>query len=119
MGGQRGIDPLAGRVGVAVAGDPERALEVAGDLDVHARRDRAHGLAPLHAAARTAEVALIEPLRTLRLIHFAGWLAARHAENAFQQAFPWFNQARWWEEHILTLREQLAAIDEPALEWHP
>ena len=64
-----------------------------------------------------AELALIEPLRTLRLIHFAGWLAARADEPAFQQAFPWFGQARWWEEHILTLREQLAALDEPALAW--
>jgi Ser/Thr protein kinase RdoA (MazF antagonist) len=64
-----------------------------------------------------AELALIEPLRTLRLIHFAGWLAARADEPAFQQAFPWFGQARWWEEHILTLREQLASLDEPSLTW--
>ena len=66
-----------------------------------------------------AELVLIEPLRTLRLIHFAGWLAARADEPAFQQAFPWFGQARWWEEHILTLREQLANLDEPTLAWHP
>ncbi|MDZ7747924.1 MAG: serine/threonine protein kinase [Halofilum sp. (in: g-proteobacteria)] len=64
-----------------------------------------------------AELALIEPLRTLRLIHFAGWLAARADEPAFQQAFPWFGQGRWWEEHVLTLREQLANLDEPALSW--
>ncbi|MDX1610151.1 MAG: serine/threonine protein kinase [Halofilum sp. (in: g-proteobacteria)] len=64
-----------------------------------------------------AELQLIEPLRTLRLIHYAGWLSLRHEENAFRQAFPWFTEARWWEGHILTLREQLAAIDEPALEW--
>lgn len=66
-----------------------------------------------------AELALIEPLRTLRLIHFAGWLAARREEPAFRQAFPWFGEPRWWEEHILTLREQLAALDEPALTWSP
>jgi len=65
------------------------------------------------------ELGLIEPLRTLRLIHFAGWLAARADEPAFQQAFPWFGQPRWWEEHILTLREQMAALDEPALNWVP
>lgn len=66
-----------------------------------------------------AELALIEPLRTLRLMRYAGWLATRADEPAFQQAFPWFGQARWWEEHILTLREQLAALDEPALAWQP
>lgn len=65
------------------------------------------------------ELGLIEPLRTLRLIRYGGWLAERANEPAFQQAFPWFGQARWWEEHILTLREQLAALDEPALTWLP
>jgi len=65
------------------------------------------------------ELQWIEPLRTLRLIHYAGWLSARHDETAFQQAFPWFSQPRWWEQHILTLREQLAAIDEPSLAWIP
>lgn len=65
------------------------------------------------------ELGLVEPLRTLRLIHFAGWLAVRADEPAFQQAFPWFGQPRWWEEHILTLREQMAALDEPALNWVP
>ena len=64
-----------------------------------------------------AELRLIEPLRTLRLIHFAGWLAARSAEPAFARAFPCFGEPRWWEEHILTLREQLAAVDEPPLRW--
>jgi len=66
-----------------------------------------------------SELVLIEPLRTLRLIHFAGWLSARAEEPAFQQAFPWFGQPRWWEQHVLTLREQLAALDEPALTWLP
>jgi len=65
------------------------------------------------------ELALVESLRTLRLIHFAGWLAVRAEEPAFQQAFPWFGQPRWWEQHVLTLREQLAALDEPALTWRP
>lgn len=65
------------------------------------------------------ELSLIEPLRTLRLMRYAGWLAGRADEPAFQQAFPWFGQPRWWEDHILTLREQLAALDEPSLNWQP
>ena len=61
------------------------------------------------------QLSLIEPLRTLRIIHYAGWLASRADDPAFQQAFPWFYGPRYWEEHILSLREQAAALDEPAL----
>ena len=63
------------------------------------------------------ELQLIEPLRTLRLIHYAAWIASRWEDPAFPQAFPWFNTSRYWEEHILTLREQAALLDEPALVW--
>ena len=65
------------------------------------------------------ELALIEPLRTLRLIHYAGWIATRADEPAFCRAFPWLLQPRWWEDHVLTLREQLAALDEPPIAWQP
>jgi Ser/Thr protein kinase RdoA (MazF antagonist) len=61
------------------------------------------------------QLGLIEPLRTLRIIHYAGWLAQRADDPAFQQAFPWFYGPRYWEEHILSLREQAAALDEPPL----
>jgi Ser/Thr protein kinase RdoA (MazF antagonist) len=59
---------------------------------------------------------LIEPLRTLRLIHYAAWLARRWHDPAFPRAFPWFEDARYWEEHILSLREQAALIQEGPLE---
>jgi Ser/Thr protein kinase RdoA (MazF antagonist) len=65
------------------------------------------------------ELQLIEPLRTLRLIHYAGWIATRADEPAFQRAFPWLLQPKWWEDHVLTLREQMAALDEPVLDWRP
>lgn len=61
------------------------------------------------------ELPLIETLRTLRLMHYAAWLARRWNDPAFPQAFPWFNTERYWAEHILELREQLFALDEPAL----
>jgi Ser/Thr protein kinase RdoA (MazF antagonist) len=66
-----------------------------------------------------AELALIEPLRTLRLMHYAAWLARRWDDPAFPINFPWFNTPRYWEEHLQHLREQLAALDEPALSWRP
>lgn len=64
-----------------------------------------------------AELALIEALRTLRMIHYAGWLASRWHDPAFPANFPWFNTQRYWQDQILALREQCAAMDEPPLEW--
>jgi Ser/Thr protein kinase RdoA (MazF antagonist) len=61
------------------------------------------------------ELQLIEPLRTLRIMHYAAWLARRWEDPAFPRAFPWFNTARYWEEHILALREQAGLLNEPAL----
>ncbi|KXS51119.1 MAG: stress response, partial [Marinobacter sp. T13-3] len=29
--------------------------------------------------------------------------------------FPWFANARFWSDQILSLREQLAALQEPAI----
>ena len=66
-----------------------------------------------------AELELIEVLRTFRMIYFSAWLARRWDDPAFPQAFPYFNSQRYWEEHILSLREQSALLDEPALEWLP
>ncbi len=61
------------------------------------------------------ELHLVEALRTLRLIHYAAWLAQRRDDPAFIQAFPWFGTQHYWQNHILELREQIAAMDEPPL----
>ncbi len=63
------------------------------------------------------ELHLIEALRSLRIMHYAAWLARRWEDPAFKQAFPWFNTRRYWDEHVLTLREQVALMQEPPLEW--
>jgi Ser/Thr protein kinase RdoA (MazF antagonist) len=63
-----------------------------------------------------AEIALIEPLRALRMIHYAGWLARRWDDPAFPSAFPWFAGPRYWEEHHRALEEQLGAVRAPPLE---
>jgi len=61
------------------------------------------------------ELQLLEALRTLRMLHYAGWLARRWDDPAFPAAFPWFNTQRYWQDHILALREQAAAMDEAPL----
>ncbi|MDH5729676.1 MAG: serine/threonine protein kinase [Gammaproteobacteria bacterium] len=63
-----------------------------------------------------SELNLIEALRSLRILHYAAWLARRWEDPAFPFAFPWFNTPRYWEEHVLSLREQLAAMDEACLD---
>ena len=63
------------------------------------------------------ELNLIEALRTLRIMHYAAWLARRWDDPAFKLAFPWFDSRKYWDDHILTLREQLALLQEPTLEW--
>lgn len=63
------------------------------------------------------ELHLIEALRTLRMIHYAAWLARRWRDPAFPRAFPYFNTERYWGDHILSLREQAALMNESALVW--
>jgi len=62
------------------------------------------------------ELALIEPLRALRMIHYSAWLARRWDDPAFPRAFPWFAEPRYWEEHYRALEDQLAAVMGPRLE---
>lgn len=62
------------------------------------------------------QLQLIEPLRTLRLLHYSAWLAKRWEDPAFPRSFPWFNTQKYWEEQILTMREQAARLQEPPLQ---
>lgn len=61
------------------------------------------------------ELNLIEALRSLRMMHYAAWLAKRWGDSAFPLAFPWFNTDQYWEQHVLELREQLSRLQEPVL----
>lgn len=65
------------------------------------------------------ELQLIEALRTLRMLHHAAWLGRRWEDPAFPIAFPWFGEPRYWEDLVLSLREQLGRMQEPALELPP
>ena len=58
------------------------------------------------------ELRLIEPLRTLRIIHYSAWLAGRQDDPAFPMHFPWFGTADYWRGQCDTLREQIEAMAE-------
>ena len=56
------------------------------------------------------ELALIEPLRTLRLLHYSAWIARRWNDPAFPVAFPWFGGSSYWQQQTRLLEEQLATL---------
>jgi Ser/Thr protein kinase RdoA (MazF antagonist) len=61
------------------------------------------------------ELHLVEALRTLRLLHYSAWIARRWNDPAFPAAFTWFDTQRYWQDRVLELREQIAAMEEGPL----
>jgi Ser/Thr protein kinase RdoA (MazF antagonist) len=61
------------------------------------------------------ELALIEPLRTLRLIHYSAWLARRWDDPTFPINFPWFGSSDYWKGQIQMLEDQIEAMQEEPL----
>ena len=62
-----------------------------------------------------AELVLIEPLRTLRLIHYSAWLARRWDDPTFPVNFPWFGSSDYWQGQVQMLEEQIEAMQEEPL----
>lgn len=61
------------------------------------------------------ELAWIEPLRTLRLIHYSAWLARRWEDPIFPVNFPWFGSRDYWQGQVHMLTEQIEAMQAPPL----
>ncbi len=61
------------------------------------------------------ELALIEPLRALRLLHYNAWIARRWDDPAFPRAFPWFSEDRHFRELAQLLHTQERRLDAPPL----
>ena len=61
------------------------------------------------------ELALIEPLRTLRQIHYSAWLARRWRDPIFPINFPWFGSSDYWKEQIQMLQDQCEAMAQEPL----
>lgn len=66
-----------------------------------------------------AQLKLIEPLRAMRMVHYMAWLEKRWLDPAFPRAFPWFAEDKYWEQQILSLKEQFSSLQEPALSLMP
>ncbi len=63
-----------------------------------------------------AELQLIEPLRTLRIMYHAAWLARRWDDPAFPRAFHFFNTNHYWSQHLLQLGEQIERLDADSIQ---
>ncbi len=55
---------------------------------------------------------LVEPLRALRIIRYAAWIAHRYADPAFQRAFPDFEEHIFWMREIDEMERQRARVEE-------
>ena len=113
LGGPHFVDLDDARMGPAVQ---DLWMLLSGDRETAATQLKAlvDGYERFHAFQRE-ELRLIEPLRTLRLLHYSYWLARRWDDPAFPAAFPWFGTQRYWQDRILELREQTSAMEEPPL----
>jgi len=67
----------------------------------------------------SAQLALIEPLRAMRMVHYMAWLARRWTDPAFPLHFPWFNSDSYWQQQFASLREQLLRLQQPVLRLYP
>jgi Ser/Thr protein kinase RdoA (MazF antagonist) len=61
------------------------------------------------------ELALVEPLRALRMLHHSAWIARRWSDPTFPINFPWFASPAYWADQCTRLGEQLEAMAEPPL----
>lgn len=84
---------------------------VSGDADTQAQQRRAllEGYEQF-CDFDDRELALIEPLRTLRMLRHSAWLAARWSDPTFPLNFPFFGTAAYWSEQTTQLREQIEAM---------
>jgi Ser/Thr protein kinase RdoA (MazF antagonist) len=56
---------------------------------------------------------LVEPLRALRFVHYATWIARRirAGDPIFARTFPHFGTLSYWQREVQDLREQIARLD--------
>lgn len=66
-----------------------------------------------------AEIALIEPLRAMRLVYYLAWLLRRWDDPAFPINFPWLTGEDYWHGQIATFLEQVKVLQEPPLQLTP
>ena len=80
------------------------------DLQAHRQRERLIRAYQQFRPFDLRSLDLIEPLRAMRFIFYAGWIAKRWDDPAFPDAFPHFGSEQYWQTETADLEEQLDLI---------
>lgn len=67
----------------------------------------------------TDEIALIEPLRAMRLVYYLSWILRRWEDPAFPGSFPWLTDEEYWRRQTTVFLEQLKVLQEPPFQLTP
>ena len=59
-----------------------------------------------------ATLRLIEPLRAMRYVHYAAWIARRWHDPVFPKTWSHFGTEAYWDQETRDLEEQLQRIRE-------
>ncbi|RLM23259.1 stress response serine/threonine protein kinase YihE [Brenneria alni] len=62
------------------------------------------------------ELALIEPLRAMRQVHYLAWIIRRWEDPAFPRNFPWITDGDFWLKQTSIFNEQVKLLQEPPLQ---
>ena len=63
----------------------------------------------------SGEETLVEPLRTLRMIYYMGWIASRWHDPLFRDTFGFFNEFSYWERALADLEKQYEVLEKEGL----
>jgi len=65
------------------------------------------------------QIKLIEPLRSMRIIHYVSWINKRWSDPAFPLNFPWFTTDQYWQELLQSLQQQIINMQAAPLSVQP
>lgn len=65
------------------------------------------------------QLKLIEPLRSMRIIHYVSWINKRWTDPAFPVNFPWFVSDQYWKELLQSLQQQIINMQVASISTQP
>lgn len=61
------------------------------------------------------QLALIEPLRAMRMVYYLAWIIKRWQDPAFPKNFIWITDSNFWYSQLSLFDEQIKALQAPPL----
>ena len=72
-----------------------------------------------HFVFDNTQLALIEALRSMRIVHYVSWINKRWTDPAFPLNFPWFSTDQYWQELLQSLQQQIINMQAPIISTQP